>query len=212
MNVLILLIYHISCKIGSLSTLCNPPNQRRGVLRSLGKSLCRPHWIHKHCPRLSRLFSSAGTLMTPPPSTLWQIRYSHCCQVQNILMSQSSKKVRPLKKKLGCKHLQLQLYCFPSHEHFQNQASFQAANFLGHKDFYQASFKFCGLKIGPLATVEIVLQVRCGVWGGGAEKADGLYSARLPGTALMNPRGKRGGAAQASQYICSVPLTQHPEQ
>jgi hypothetical protein len=48
--------------------------QRRGILRSLGKPLCRPHWIHYHCPRQSLLFPSArnsGDPHPPPPSNLW---------------------------------------------------------------------------------------------------------------------------------------------
>jgi hypothetical protein len=34
--------------------------QRRGILRSLGKRLCRPHWIHWGYPWLSRMCLSAN--------------------------------------------------------------------------------------------------------------------------------------------------------
>jgi hypothetical protein len=43
---------------------------RRGILRSLGKPLCRPHWIHYHCPQQSLVVSSArnsGDPSPPPP-------------------------------------------------------------------------------------------------------------------------------------------------
>ncbi len=53
----------IPAKTGSWEGL----TQRRGILRSLGKPLCRPHWIHYHCPRQSLLFLSARNSRNPHP-------------------------------------------------------------------------------------------------------------------------------------------------
>ncbi len=47
--------------------------------------------------------------------------------------------------------------------------------------------------------------------GGGAEIADGLYSASLPRTALMNPIGKGGGCLGFLVYLlCAYPSPSPP--
>ncbi len=62
-----------------------------------------------------------------------------------------------------------------------------AINSSGKICFSPASFELFGRNFGHLASL-------CGMCGG-AEIADGLYSASLPRTAQMAPIGKEGGAA-----------------